>query len=181
MAFHEAAGERFHPDAAEAVAGAARLLAELGHEVEEVSPQYDVPPLLEAFMTFFAAGVGHAIEEHAAATGKVPSVDLIERNNLWLWKKSKQIGCTDYLRAIAKQNTVTRQFARFFSDYDIWLTPTTADPPPALGHLHADVEEGWNCSAGYGGSTQYSGSITPPATRRSRCPCTGMQPGCRSG
>jgi amidase len=109
--------------------------------VEEVSPQYDAPLLLEAFMTFFAAGVGHAIEEHAAATGKVPSIDLIERNNLWLWEKSKQIGCTDYLRAIAKQNTVTRQFARFFSDYDIWLTPTTADPPPPLGHLHADVED----------------------------------------
>jgi amidase len=141
VALHEAAGERFHPDAAEAVARAARLLAELGHEVEEVSPQYDAPLLLEAFMTFFAAGVGHAIEEHAAATGKVPSIDLIERNNLWLWEKSKQIGCTDYLRAIAKQNTVTRQFARFFSDYDIWLTPTTADPPPPLGHLHADVED----------------------------------------
>jgi amidase len=141
VALHGAAGERFHPDAAEAVARAAHLLAELGHEVEEVSPQYDVPLLLEAFMTFFAAGVGHAIEEHAAATGKVPSVDLIERNNLWLWEKSKQIGCTDYLRAIAKQNTVTRQFARFFSDYDIWLTPTTADPPPPLGHLHADVED----------------------------------------
>src|SRR5262249_34119399 len=79
VALREAAGERFHPDAAEAVAGAARLLAELGHEVEEVSPQYDAPLLLEAFMVFFAAGVGHAIEDHAAATGKVPTVDLIER------------------------------------------------------------------------------------------------------
>jgi amidase len=36
---------------------------------------------------------------------------------------------------------VTRKFARFFSDYDIWLTPTTADPPPPLGHLHADVDD----------------------------------------
>ena len=141
VALHEAAGQRFHPDAAAAVATAAHLLADLGHEVEEISPQYDAPMLLEAFMTFFAAGVGHAIEEHAAATGKVPSVDLIERNNLWLWEKSKKIGCTDYLRAITKQNIVTRQFARFFSDYDIWLTPTTADPPPQLGHLHADVDD----------------------------------------
>ncbi len=141
VALSEAGGQRFHPEAAAAVAKAARLLADLGHDVEEVSPQYDSPLLLEAFMTFFAAGVGHAIEEHAAATGKVPSVDLIERNNLWLWEKSKKIGSTDYLRAIAKQNTVTRQFARFFSDYDIWLTPTTADPPPPLGHLHADVDD----------------------------------------
>ena len=141
VALREVAGQRFHPDAAAAVAVVARLLADLGHEVEEVSPQYDAPLLLEAFMTFFAAGVGHAIEEHAAATNKVPSPDLIERNNLWLWEKSKKIGCTDYLRAIAKQNTVTRQFARFFSDHDIWLTPTMAEPPPPLGHLHADVDD----------------------------------------
>lgn len=141
VALQEAAGQRFHPDAAAAVATAAHLLAELGHEVEEISPQYDAPLLLEAFMTFFAAGVGHAIEEQAAATGKVPSADLIERNNLWLWEKSKKIGCTDYLRAVTKQNTVTRQFARFFIDRDIWLTPTTADPPPPLGHLNADVDD----------------------------------------
>lgn len=142
VALHAAAGERFHPDAAAAVATAARLLGDLGHEVVEASPHYDAPVLLEAFMTFFAAGVGHAIEEHAAATGKVPSPDLIERNNLWLWEASKRIGCTDYLRAIAKQNTVTRQFARFFENHDLWLTPTTADPPPPLGHLHADMDDG---------------------------------------
>jgi amidase len=142
VAQHEAAGERFHPEAAAAVAHAARLLADLGHDVEDASPAYDAPLLLEGFMTFFAAGVGHAIEEQAAATGVAPSAELIERNNLWLWERSKAIGCTDYLRAIAKQNTVTRQFARFFDAYDIWLTPTTADPPPALGHLHADTNDG---------------------------------------
>ncbi|MBN9510539.1 MAG: amidase [Alphaproteobacteria bacterium] len=141
VALREAGGERFHPDAAAAVAAAARLLADLGHEVEEVSPQYDVPLLLDAFMTFFAAGVGLAVEERAAATGRTPAPGLVERNNLWLWEKSKSIGCTDYLRAIAKQNTVTREFARFFGDHDIWLTPTTADPPPPLGHLHADVDD----------------------------------------
>lgn len=141
VALREAAGETFHPDAAAAVARAARLLADLGHEVEEASPRYDAPLLLEAFMTYFAAGVGYAIEEHAAATGKVPSVGLIERNNLWLWEKSKKIGCTDYLRAIARQNIVARQFAAFFETHDIWLTPTTAEPPPRLGHLHADVDD----------------------------------------
>ena len=142
VALHEAAGERFHPDAAAAVAATARLLEGLGHVVEEASPQYDAALLLEAFMTYFAAGVGHVIEEHAALTGKVPTADAIEGNNLWLWEQSKHIGCTDYLRAVAKQNTVSRRFARFFDTYDVWLTPTTADPPPPHGHLHADVTDG---------------------------------------
>jgi amidase len=142
VALHRtASGQRFHPDAEAAVAGAATLLADLGHEVEEVSPEYDAPLLLDAFMTFFAAGVGHAVEERAAATGQVPSADMLERNNLWLWERSKRIGCVDYLRAIAKVNMVTRQFARFFERHDIWLTPTAAEPPPPLGYLDADMND----------------------------------------
>lgn len=141
VALHSAAGKPFHPDAAAAVARAAHLLADLGHEVEERSPDYDADDLLEALMTFFAAGVGDAIEQHAAATGKVPSADLIERNNLWLWEQSKHIGCTDYLRAVAKVNTFSRQFARFFTTHDIWLTPTMAEPPPPHGYLYADVDD----------------------------------------
>jgi len=135
------AGKTFHPDAAAATAQAARLLADLGHEVEEVSPEYDWQLLLDAFMIFFAAGVGRAIEEHAQISGKVPGPDLIERNNLWLWEQSKRIGCTDYLRAISQVNTISRQFARFFATHDLWLTPTMAEPPPAHGYLHADVDD----------------------------------------
>jgi amidase len=141
VALHGAAGKPFHADAGAAVASAARLLSDLGHEVEELSPDYDAELLLEALMTFFAAGVGHAIEQHAAASSKVPSVDLIERNNLWLWEQSKRIGCIDYLRAVAKVNTFSRQFARFFVTHDIWLTPTMAEPPPPHGHLYADVDD----------------------------------------
>jgi Asp-tRNA(Asn)/Glu-tRNA(Gln) amidotransferase A subunit family amidase len=135
------AGEAFHPDARAAVARAATLMADLGHEVEEVSPDYDKPLLLGAFMTFFTAGVGHAVERHAAATGQTPSSDLIERNNFRLWERSKSITATDYLRAIGVLNTITRQFARFFTTHDIWLTPTAAEPPPKLGHLFADVDD----------------------------------------
>jgi len=141
VALHGAAGKPFHPDAAEAVARAARLLSDLGHEVDEVSPDYDAELLLEALMVFFAAGVGHAIEQHAAASGKKPSAELIERNNLWLWEQSRRIGSTDYVRAVSKVNTFSRQFARFFSTHDLWLTPTMAEPPPPHGYLHADVED----------------------------------------
>ncbi len=142
VALHHAANNTFEPDCAAAVAKAARLLEDLGHHVEEASPDYDAALLLEGFMVFFAAGVGHAIEEHAKATGKTPSRAVIEGNNMWLWEQSKRLSATDYLRAIAKQNTVTRQFSRFFTGYDLWLTPTTATPPPLLGHLYADVDDG---------------------------------------
>ena len=68
-------------------------------------------------------------------------VESIERNNVWLWQQARETNAVDYLRAVRRLNTVTRQFAAFFVDHDIWLTPTMAAPPPALGHLHADVED----------------------------------------
>jgi amidase len=141
VALSQAGGVRFHPDCAEAAKRTATLLADLGHEVEEVSPTYDWALLGEAIMVFFAASVGRAIEDHAAETGRTPSVDNVERNNLWLWQQARQTNAVEYLRAVRRLNTVTRQFAAFFVDRDIWLTPTMASPPPALGHLHADVED----------------------------------------
>jgi len=141
VALSEAGGVRFHPDCADAVERTATLLADLGHEVEEVSPSYDWAMLGEAIMVFFAASVGRAIEDHAAETGRTPSVETVERNNLWLWQQARETNAVEYLRAVRRLNTVTRQFAAFFVDRDIWLTPTMAAPPPALGHLHADVED----------------------------------------
>jgi amidase len=141
VALHEAGGVRFHPDCAAAVERTARLLADLGHDVEEVSPTYDWSLLGEAVMAFFAASVGRAIEDHAAETGRVPSVETVERNNLWLWQRARETNAVEYLRAVKRLNTVTRQFAAFFVDHDVWLTPTMAAPPPRLGHLHADVDD----------------------------------------
>jgi amidase len=141
VALREAAGKRFHPDAEAAATATARLLESLGHHVEEASPEYDAALLGDAFMVFFAAGIGQMVGDHAAATGQVPARDLLEANNLWLWEKSKTIGCVEYLRAVAKANVVSRQFARFFGEHDIWLTPTMAEPPPPLGYLDADMDD----------------------------------------
>jgi len=141
VALHEGAHVRFHPDCVAAVTRTAQLLADLGHQVEEASPAYDSALLGEAVMVFFAASVGRAIEDHAAETGKTPSVATIERNNLWLWQRARATNAVDYLQAVKRLNTVTRQFAAFFVDHDVWLTPTMAEPPPRLGHLHADVQD----------------------------------------
>ncbi len=141
VSLNEAVGKRFDPDAAEAVARAARLLEGFGHHVEEAAPAFDAALLGEAFMVFFAAAVGASIDAHALATGQTPSNDLLERNNLWLWRKSKDIRALDYMRAVDRMNTVSRQYAQFFTTHDIWLTPTMAEPPPKLGHLYADVDD----------------------------------------
>jgi len=134
-------GPAFAPDCQEAVEETAELLVDLGHEVEEASPKWNAALLGEAFMTIFEANTAWALAVREAQTGVPPSRDNVENNNLWLMERGKRHTAIDLLKAQAKINVITRQFARFFLNYDVWLTPTMATPPPELGHLYADVED----------------------------------------
>lgn len=131
----------FSGEAIAAVEKTAKQLEALGHRVEEAEPDYDVAALGEAFMAIFAAATAQAIEDHAAATGQTPSTDNLERNNLWLLERGRALSAVDLERALLGVNTATRNFARFFEDHDVWLTPTMATPPPPLGYLYADVDD----------------------------------------
>ena len=42
------------------------------------------------------------------------------------------------MQGISDVHATTRDFARFYEDYDIWLTPTLGTAPPPHGHLFAD-------------------------------------------
>ncbi len=136
-----AQGVDFSPDCVAAVESTARLLADLGHQVEEASPSWDAEALGDAFMAIFAANTALAIADRQAETGVAPSGDNLEGNNLWLLERGRALSAVDLLHALAELNTTSRRFARFFQDHDVWLTPTMATPPPPLGHLYADVAE----------------------------------------
>ena len=130
-----------HAESIAAMEGAAKLLEGLGHAVEPAEPAYDRGRLLEIFMTLFAAHSAPTIEALAAAVGRTPGPDNLERNNLYLMERGRALSASDLLRALYDINGITRTFARFFEDHDIWLTPTTATPPPPLGHLNANMED----------------------------------------
>ena len=134
-------GKVARPESIAAMEGAATLLEGLGHEVEPAEPGYDRERLLEIFMTLFAAHSAPTIEALAAAVGRTPGPDNLERNNLYLMERGRSLSASDLLRALYDINGITRAFARFFEDYDIWLTPTTATPPPPLGHLDANMAD----------------------------------------
>jgi amidase len=135
------AGQAAHSDCLEALAGAATLLEALGHHVEEAEPDHDRELTSEVFMGLFAAHNAYAIESGAALSGRTPSTENLERNNLYLLERGRRMSATDLLSVMAQMNGLTRRFAKFFDSYDVWLTPTMATPPPRLGHLYADMED----------------------------------------
>lgn len=149
--------EPFGPSAADpecqaAVDGTARLLADLGHQVEEAMPPVDAAMITDAFLTVWAAGCAATIEGLALTTGRKPEQGLFEPMTWAFYQRGQQVTAARYMTAITMLQLVGRQMGRFFEDHDVWLTPTLGAPPIALGVIdgnETDVEKAMALLTGY--------------------------------
>jgi amidase len=130
-------GAPVHPDCVRAVQEAAKLCEGLGHEVSEASPPLEGDAISQAFITVWAAGTSWTIDDWARRTGQTPSAERFEPLTWALYEMGIRRSASDYLLAIQDLQAVTRQIARFLVDYDVWLSPTLAEPPPPLGSFDA--------------------------------------------
>ncbi len=136
-------GAPVHADCLAALDDAVGLLEDLGHDLVEAVPEYDVARMGAAFTLLIAANVQGGIDQQAELIGRQPGDDDIEPVIRFL----ARIGCdntaADMARAVWTMHSVGRQIAPFFNDYDALLTPVVATPPPAIGTLDtssADVD-----------------------------------------
>ena len=139
MAFttSSATGAPVHPDCVRAVHEAAKLCEGLGHEVSEASPPLDGDQISQAFITVWSAGTAWTIDDWARRTGQTPGAERFEPLTWALYEMGGRRSASDYLLAVQDLQAVARQIARFLIDYDVWLSPTLAEPPPALGSFDA--------------------------------------------
>lgn len=130
-----ATGVDIHPDCVRGVQKTASLCSELGHEVEEVAPELDGEMMEQAFVTLWSSG--------CASTLKLLKVtkDQVEPLSWALFEMGSRYSAPDYLLALQTVQWVSRQFARFFSDYDVLLTPTLAEPPVPLGTFDSPEDD----------------------------------------
>jgi len=87
----------------------------------------------QAFITLWSAGVAWCIEDWARRSGQTPSADRFEALTWALYEMGTRRRAADYLLAVQDLQRVSRQVARFFRGYDVWLSPTLAEPPLPLG------------------------------------------------
>jgi len=135
VGFSAASAITSHPDreALAAVESAARLLEELGHEVEEVSPPHDDEALARDFLTiWFAQLYGQVVD--ARRRFQAPDSHF-EADTLAAAEIGRAAGIRPLMAAIGNINDHTRRLARFHESYDLFLTPTLAQPPLAVGAL----------------------------------------------
>jgi amidase len=116
-----------------ATAFAAALLGSLGHHVEEAVPPLDYDAFVDAAVTGWALGFDDTIERLARASGRPIDESTLERVTLRLYETARALGVADVVRAERLANDVRRGFGRFFTRYDVLLTPTLARPAEPLG------------------------------------------------
>jgi amidase len=135
-----ATGVPVHADCVAAVEDAAKLCADLGHEAVRVTPELDVSSMINAFSTVWLAGCAATLDEVAMATGQTVSADQVEPLTWAMYEIGRQRTAPEYIMAQQVLQAFSREIARFFEDYDVWLTPTLAEPPVPLGSFDSTPE-----------------------------------------
>ena len=111
------------PECAAALAAAAELLAELGHDVREETPPWREADLFDKFIAVWQ--VGPALHPVDAA--------LMTALNRGLFESARTTSAADYGRAVGSLQTLARRIVSFWSEADVVVTPTLALPPVPIG------------------------------------------------
>ncbi|MFT3808526.1 MAG: amidase family protein [Micropepsaceae bacterium] len=127
------AGQKVHADCIAAVRSVAQLCEDLGHTVEESSPQLDIAVLSECFMAVWASGLSQILDTIAMLTNTKPSTKTVQGLTMALYEVGKKITAAQYLNAITMLQAAGRTAAAWHNTYDVWLTPTLGAPPLPIG------------------------------------------------
>ena len=137
-------GSPIAPEMIESVRETAKLLQDLGHNVEEVADaRYDAETLKTAWRIVVGTNVALGVTGGDATSANIAKLEPV--NQEWV-REALAIPATRYLWAINQLHTSSRTLAKFFNQYDIMLTPAAAEPAPLLGKL---AGKGQNIDAFY--------------------------------
>jgi amidase len=133
VAFHEhpgVEGDACAPANRAAVRDTVKQLESLGHTVEEVLPPgYGEDVLMSSALVFAA--------DHAAAAELVPYPPL-ETLDPWMRtmvEMGRMVPAHEYAKSMAGLQAMSRRTVAFFDDFDLFVSPTVAGPPPVVGSM----------------------------------------------
>lgn len=132
-------GAPIHPEVAEAVRAAGRLLEGLGHSVEPVTVRADVPMMMRAWTDIVA--IGTALGIRGALKGRPLTADLVEGVGRGAVAHAETLHPTRYLGAVGEIHAFGRQMAAEFDGIDILLSATLAEPPARVGRFNHATED----------------------------------------
>ena len=130
------------PACVQAVEDAAKLLAALGHEVEETTPrEWRSDKLFNAFMTVWGAGIASGVRWGASVTQRAPSQELVETLTWGFYRHGMSKPMPDLFEAIGQLNQHARTLVAFFTTFDALLMPSLGQRPLPIGTINTMAED----------------------------------------
>jgi amidase/6-aminohexanoate-cyclic-dimer hydrolase len=126
-------GQPVAPVCADAARAAAKLCESLGHRVEEARPDVDGEALGQATRIIIGANVRATLEARASVVGRPLTESDVERMTWTFASAGGNASAWEYARSMHYVHATGRRIARFFTTYDVLLSPTMCQPPYALG------------------------------------------------
>jgi amidase len=131
------AGSRSHADVVRAVEETARLLSELGHDVQGATVSGLDDSYNEGFLTVLASAIARDVARWNERLGRDITGDL-EPANAFFAAMGKAYSSVDYIGAVELMQGWSRRVARWWDDHDVLVVPTSPELPVRLGELAPD-------------------------------------------
>ncbi|HVV41420.1 MAG TPA: amidase [Nitrobacter sp.] len=133
-------GEAIDPEIAAAVRDVAKMLASLGHHVEERAPALPADPAA-VMATVVGANTALAVRFAEQRIGRDATDRDFERLTLASARNAEKTAAVDYVAAQFAAFQISRALATFFETCDILLMPTLCAPPLKIGEINSMAED----------------------------------------
>lgn len=117
------------------------LCVELGHDVVEAQPEYDLAGTSAAVVRIIAVHYAAAVQKRSEALGREPGPDELEVVIQRRLEVGRAVSATEYVRSVEAIHLAGRQIGSFMRDHDVILRPTVAHAPPPLGYLDMNSDD----------------------------------------
>ncbi|HEY2601728.1 MAG TPA: amidase [Thermoleophilaceae bacterium] len=132
------------PVCMQATRDAAELLARLGHEVVEVDPPWGREAdahLLALFTVLYAANIALGVAFGGLVTGREPQPEHMERLTWEMFQQGLRQNSVEYMGALSRLQSYTRELIGFMADVDLLMTPALAQRPLEIGDIKPDGDD----------------------------------------
>jgi amidase len=132
-------GGAVHPEMVAAVERTAQLLQSLGHEVRSAAPAIDGLALAQSYLGIYFGHVAAEVRRCMRVHGARPAD--FELDTRAIAAIGASLPASEYVALRARWNGFARSLAAFHADYDLLLTPTTAQPAARIGELDTPASQ----------------------------------------
>jgi amidase len=166
-----------------AIGRVARVLAEMGHELAEESPQFGGLDALRSMMDVFFFGFDLRLASYAKRTGREISRETLEPVTFAIYEHAKAMKPGHFLNAMASINATRRKLGAYSGDTTCGCRPPHPGPPSrgattTSGAPMSHSTKLPRSSTAVSPSSRFR--TTSWARRRSRCRWRCMRTDCRS-